>query len=142
HDMAGVVIRKQLKRLLQHDNHGVETFDGKRLLAEEGSAQITIHGLHFRQAPQQLELALRAERLSIAAGLDPLAQPVALLVARDVLDLIGDGGAVGLTQVGENLRQVFAGNPHPEHRRRSEEHTSELQSLAYLVCRLLLEKKN
>src|SRR2546425_4732556 len=34
--------------------------------------------------------------------------------------------------------------PHthePEHRR-SEEHTSELQSLAYLVCRLLLEKKN
>src|SRR2546425_7245295 len=28
--------------------------------------------------------------------------------------------------------------PKPE---RSEEHTSELQSLAYLVCRLLLEKK-
>src|SRR3989441_9444103 len=25
---------------------------------------------------------------------------------------------------------------------RSEEHTSELQSLAYVVCRLLLEKKN
>src|SRR2546425_9790456 len=30
---------------------------------------------------------------------------------------------------------------HPFLRRRSEEHTSELQSLAYLVCRLLLEKK-
>src|SRR5687767_15448663 len=35
---------------------------------------------------------------------------------------------------------------HQRHRRavargRSEEHTSELQSLAYLVCRLLLEKK-
>src|SRR2546425_12113038 len=29
--------------------------------------------------------------------------------------------------------------PHPAPR--SEEHTSELQSLAYLVCRLLLEKK-
>src|SRR5205823_8892085 len=29
--------------------------------------------------------------------------------------------------------------PHPESR--SEEHTSELQSLAYLVCRLLPEKK-
>src|SRR2546425_8828240 len=28
-----------------------------------------------------------------------------------------------------------------ESRSRSEEHTSELQSLAYLVCRLLLEKK-
>src|SRR3712207_8016605 len=29
-----------------------------------------------------------------------------------------------------------------ERRRRSEEHTSELQSRQYLVCRLLLEKKN
>src|SRR2546425_3313559 len=29
----------------------------------------------------------------------------------------------------------------PSIRLRSEEHTSELQSLAYLVCRLLLEKK-
>src|SRR2546425_6516247 len=29
----------------------------------------------------------------------------------------------------------------PVDRDRSEEHTSELQSLAYLVCRLLLEKK-
>src|SRR2546425_8470768 len=29
----------------------------------------------------------------------------------------------------------------PRRRSRSEEHTSELQSLAYLVCRLLLEKK-
>src|SRR2546425_9538260 len=28
------------------------------------------------------------------------------------------------------------------YQKRSEEHTSELQSLAYLVCRLLLEKKN
>src|SRR5205823_11845275 len=35
------------------------------------------------------------------------------------------------------------GRRHPEARaRRSEEHTSELQSLAYLVCRLPLEKKN
>src|SRR3712207_6953277 len=30
----------------------------------------------------------------------------------------------------------------PAARRRSEEHTSELQSRQYLVCRLLLEKKN
>src|SRR2546425_8421541 len=28
-----------------------------------------------------------------------------------------------------------------DYHKRSEEHTSELQSLAYLVCRLLLEKK-
>src|SRR3712207_8345808 len=30
----------------------------------------------------------------------------------------------------------------PRHHLRSEEHTSELQSRQYLVCRLLLEKKN
>src|SRR3712207_7783988 len=29
----------------------------------------------------------------------------------------------------------------PDHQERSEEHTSELQSRQYLVCRLLLEKK-
>src|SRR2546425_8809502 len=48
---------------------------------------------------------------------------------------------------GGGSRRGRAGG-HPERRDpghaaagRSEEHTSELQSLAYLVCRLLLEKK-
>src|SRR2546425_6648636 len=36
---------------------------------------------------------------------------------------------------------VAGGSWVAEWSRRSEEHTSELQSLAYLVCRLLLEKK-
>src|SRR2546425_5180136 len=35
----------------------------------------------------------------------------------------------------------IAGSAAARRRPRSEEHTSELQSLAYLVCRLLLEKK-
>src|SRR2546425_7196866 len=43
-------------------------------------------------------------------------------------------------------KAVFTAYPSgvtkPSLTRRSEEHTSELQSLAYLVCRLLLEKKN
>src|SRR2546425_254143 len=38
-------------------------------------------------------------------------------------------------------RRLPAARPSPFPARRSEEHTSELQSLAYLVCRLLLEKK-
>src|SRR5205823_7345723 len=44
----------------------------------------------------------------------------------------------------EDLRLMVNTNPHSPARyrvNRSEEHTSELQSLAYLVCRLLLEKK-
>src|SRR2546425_8292834 len=44
----------------------------------------------------------------------------------------GDGGLQAGDRVGHH-EILLAG--------RSEEHTSELQSLAYLVCRLLLEKK-
>src|SRR2546425_8985408 len=43
------------------------------------------------------------------------------------------------------FKRIVAGRPTLRSRSdalRSEEHTSELQSLAYLVCRLLLEKKN
>src|SRR2546425_6081182 len=42
---------------------------------------------------------------------------------------------------GEHGLLEFARNAILQTHRRSEEHTSELQSLAYLVCRLLLEKK-
>src|SRR3712207_8468307 len=38
-------------------------------------------------------------------------------------------------------RADAAGQSSPHERARSEEHTSELQSRQYLVCRLLLEKK-
>src|SRR2546425_3537148 len=37
--------------------------------------------------------------------------------------------------------RACSGSSTSSRRHRSEEHTSELQSLAYLVCRLLLEKK-
>src|SRR3712207_7522578 len=44
------------------------------------------------------------------------------------------------------LDNTRPGHPHIDHGirlcHRSEEHTSELQSRQYLVCRLLLEKKN
>src|SRR2546423_10398667 len=43
--------------------------------------------------------------------------------------------------VGNAVADAVVGTTHPGVRDRSEEHTSELQSLAYLVCRLLLEKK-
>src|SRR2546425_5578160 len=63
--------------------------------------------------------------------------------------------ARGAASVGAGLRRGQAydarhGSPHADAGHadpgatgaaRSEEHTSELQSLAYLVCRLLLEKK-
>src|SRR2546425_9483517 len=42
---------------------------------------------------------------------------------------------------GARHQRVHLGEDLGDERARSEEHTSELQSLAYLVCRLLLEKK-
>src|SRR5205823_14429521 len=55
---------------------------------------------------------------------------------------IRETGCHDLEQEADGARQ----HQRPDDRRhesdlRSEEHTSELQSLAYLVCRLLLEKK-
>src|SRR5262245_58719558 len=46
--------------------------------------------------------------------------------------------------VGEQMRRILRINRERSSNdmRRSEEHTSELQSLRHLVCRLLLEKKN
>src|SRR5687767_15681215 len=43
--------------------------------------------------------------------------------------------------VGKMLEKTLAVQFEGDKAARSEEHTSELQSLAYLVCRLLLEKK-
>src|SRR2546425_2725855 len=52
----------------------------------------------------------------------------------------------GLPQLADRARQTAGNEPRraearSQRQERSEEHTSELQSLAYLVCRLLLEKK-
>src|SRR3712207_7093449 len=68
---------------------------------------------------------------------------------RDVRD--ADEPVEHLPLVDERRRRLARGRRRDEvnrvdrlalPRRRSEEHTSELQSRQYLVCRLLLEKKN
>src|SRR2546425_8917959 len=50
-------------------------------------------------------------------------------------------GVVGLGKAGSRVAVRLRGFETDVVVYRSEEHTSELQSLAYLVCRLLLEKK-
>src|SRR5438093_6545589 len=55
-----------------------------------------------------------------------------------------DAGAAGVAEGGDHLPGLRRGAPQPARALaalRSEEHTSELQSLTNLVCRLLLEKK-
>src|SRR5205823_13940155 len=48
---------------------------------------------------------------------------------------------LGLLEARRKLALAIGDDDAAVRRVRSEEHTSELQSLAYLVCRLLLEKK-
>src|SRR2546425_3792436 len=67
--------------------------------------------------------ALAATGEHYAAALESLDNPIVAARAVDMRDAISRA-----------IRQLGG-------QKRSEEHTSELQSLAYLVCRLLLEKK-
>src|SRR2546425_8186836 len=70
---------------------------------------------------------------------DPAAHP-GVHVALDLDDVrLFENGRHRLLEF--RLRLVEGGVALGEGVDRSEEHTSELQSLAYLVCRLLLEKK-
>src|SRR3712207_6978557 len=73
------------------------------------------------------------------------------LSLHDALPILAVGGAVlERTEEPEQVAVHPAGDlgvvkrlaPRGLHLLRSEEHTSELQSRQYLVCRLLLEKKN
>src|SRR2546425_6391158 len=70
-----------------------------------------------------------------------------LHLRREIAAVVGDAGG-RLVRHRRGGHQVLAAEIDRVHAQlarrenRSEEHTSELQSLAYLVCRLLLEKKN
>src|SRR5947199_7541744 len=69
---------------------------------------------------------------------DPATTEIYTLSLHDALPICRGAAEVADEQqdLGDLQRQE-----HAEHRHRSEEHTSELQSLRHLVCRLLLEKK-
>src|SRR2546425_5048793 len=80
-------------------------------------------------------------------------QPVVARQPLAALDLLGDGLESRIPHAARRTASVALCPPNPKEFEsaistarltallRSEEHTSELQSLAYLVCRLLLEKK-
>src|SRR5262249_57317354 len=63
----------------------------------------------------------------------------------DYINIGMEHGAFDMTGLGEYMQGLVEGGPTRSGHRaptvRSEEHTSELQSLTNLVCRLLLEKK-
>src|SRR5258707_10984322 len=73
-------------------------------------------------------------RLRLLRPLALLAKCLLLLQARRLLPV--------LKALPRSPRNNFEQSPRSSGSERSEEHTSELQSRQYLVCRLLLEKKN
>src|SRR3712207_7710260 len=73
----------------------------------------------FRSARQDVGAAVAPQRVRAGAALQDVVAALAVRDHRHAGRDAGDGQAI-----------------------RSEEHTSELQSRQYLVCRLLLEKKN
>ena len=100
------------------------------------TATTEIYTLSLHDALPIFEIAISPSGLSLLNGVFHIGQR--LLVG----SLLGITGGLVLALllrfrhlIPEGLENVFTLS-------RSEEHTSELQSQAYLVCRLLLEKKN
>src|SRR5205823_1075550 len=98
-------------------------------LAEETGLIVPLGTWVLREACRQWKrwepLGAPSLRMSVNLSTRQLGQPDLVEVVADVVEESGmDPGRLSL-----------------EITERSEEHTSELQSLAYLVCRLLLEKK-
>src|SRR5438093_6770943 len=69
----------------------------------------------------------------------PTSTPLSL---HDALPIYGEAGASAAGLCRRLEPPQAPGRSRSRDARRSEEHTSELQSLTNLVCRLLLEKKN
>src|SRR5687767_15672964 len=104
---------------------------------QEGFVRSRIHWTTLRQPRLFLRRELNLYLVSDGAGdvalkREHVTQIALVLLAPEVC--VGRGV--------NQLRRDSNAAVRPQHGAlRSEEHTSELQSLAYLVCRLLLEKK-
>src|SRR5687767_15767767 len=92
-----------------------------------GADAITIHLREDRRHIQDRDVRVLRETVAIKLNLE-------LSVADEIVGIACQVKPEQATIVPERREEVTTEG-------RSEEHTSELQSLAYLVCRLLLEKK-
>src|SRR2546425_1008234 len=107
--------------------------------------QVVVQFLQLRQAQvEELEQLLQARQAAVAPLLEGIQQRVKQL--EGLLESGGNPAEVGVLVIQVHALQQEVAQVQQDFiskwvSLRSEEHTSELQSLAYLVCRLLLEKK-
>ena len=109
HDLVRARRGGELDRLVEHRHHHVEALERELLLPEERAAQVLLEALDLREPARGARMRSSArERLAVAARLDRLAQPDALFVVGDVLELVGDRAAVDLAQRGQRLGERLA----------------------------------
>ena len=109
-DLLPAVGGGQLDQFVEHRHRHVQALDRELVLAEVGLVHEALEGVHLDQPAQQAAALVVGQLVAEGARLDPLAQPDALAVRGDVLDLVGDRAAVGLAQVGDRVGQRRAGD--------------------------------
>src|SRR2546425_3938930 len=111
----------------------------------EHRCKVAVSGVGFSRVTRSAEIPLAAHALEAVkaavedSGLDMA--DIDGLATYPELPATGNAVVDGITIVSVNCMMAMLKLPNLSWQVRSEEHTSELQSLAYLVCRLLLEKK-
>src|SRR3712207_7177162 len=107
-------------------NHGVTILDG--------------HGWYTGQDVKVLCVLAKKHESTEIFRLIKMTDPNAFVSQSAVIGVYGEGFDKIKVNVDKKKHGYSIRNKQPE-QARSEEHTSELQSRQYLVCRLLLEKK-
>ena len=135
-DLARALGGRELDHLVEHRDRHVEALDRELLLAQVGLVHEALERVDLRQPAQQRDVLLGAQRLAVGAGLDLLAQPDALAVRGDVLDLVGDRAAVGLAQARDDVGERLARHADAQDRGRDLGH-----DLGRQVQRLGVERR-
>ena len=134
HDLLAAVRRRELDQLVEHRHRHVEALDRELVLAKVGLVHEPLERVDLDEPLEEHPPFVVAQRLAEAARLDVLAQPNALAVRSDVLDLVRSRAAVGVQQVLERVRERRSGDVHLEDvggelgedlRRQSERHRVE-----------------
>ena len=104
----------QHDHLVEHQHHDVEALDRELLLAEERAVQVVLERLDAQQAVEDVSPLVGRQGLRVGARLDGLAQPEALAMAREVLDLVRDRPRVRLAQARQRVGERLAGDEEVE----------------------------
>ena len=108
HDLFGAGCARLRHERIDHRHDDVQALDREHLLAEVCLLDKALEPEHLEQALEKGALLIRFERRAMRAGLDHLAQPHALLVGGEMLDLVRDRAAVRLAHSRQRVEERLA----------------------------------